>query len=50
VFENRLLRIIFRTKRDEVTGRRRKLYENLHNLNSSPNIYGDKIKENEMGR
>jgi hypothetical protein len=39
VFENRLLRRIFGTKRDEVTGEWRKLHnEELHNLYSSPNI------------
>jgi hypothetical protein len=33
VFENRVLRIIFRPKRDEVTGGWRKLHnEELHNL------------------
>jgi hypothetical protein len=39
VFENRLLRRIFRAKRDEVTGGWRKLRnEQLHNLYSSPSI------------
>jgi hypothetical protein len=39
VFENRVLRRIFRPKRDGVTGGWRKLYnEKLHNLNSSTNI------------
>jgi hypothetical protein len=39
VFENRVLRRIFRPKRDEVTGEWRKLYsEELHILYSSPNI------------
>jgi hypothetical protein len=39
VFENRVLRRIFRPKRDEVTGDWRKLHnEELHNLHSSPNI------------
>jgi hypothetical protein len=38
VFENRVLRI-FRPKKDEVTGERKKLYnEELNNLYSSPNI------------
>jgi hypothetical protein len=37
VFENRLLRRIFGTKRDEMTGGWRKMHhEELHNLNSSP--------------
>jgi hypothetical protein len=37
VFENRVLRIIFGPKRDEVTGEWRKLHnEELHNLYSSP--------------
>jgi hypothetical protein len=39
VFENGLLRGIFRTKGEEVTGSWRKLHnEELHNLYSSPNI------------
>jgi hypothetical protein len=39
VFENRVLRRIFRPKRDGVMGGWRKLHnEELHNLYSSPNI------------
>jgi hypothetical protein len=39
VFENRVLRGIFRPKRDEVTGEWRKLHNGeLHNLYSSPDI------------
>jgi hypothetical protein len=39
VFEYRVLRRIFGPRRDEVTGDWRKLHnEELHNLNSSPNI------------
>jgi hypothetical protein len=39
VFENRVLRRIFRSKRDEVTGEWRKLHnEVFHNLYSSPDI------------
>jgi hypothetical protein len=39
VFQNRMLRRIFRPKRDGVTGRWRKLHnEELHNLYFSPNI------------
>jgi hypothetical protein len=39
LFENRVLRKIFRPKRDEVTGEWRKLHnEELHNLYSSPSI------------
>jgi hypothetical protein len=39
VFENRVLRRIFETKRDEVTGGWRKLHnEELHDLYSSPSI------------
>jgi len=39
VFENRVLRRIFRPKRDEVTGEWRKLHnDELNNLYSSPNI------------
>jgi hypothetical protein len=39
VFENRVLRRIFASKRDEVTGEWRKLHkEELHNLYSYPGI------------
>jgi hypothetical protein len=39
VFENRVLRRIFKPKRDEVMGGWRKLHnEELHNLYSSPSI------------
>jgi hypothetical protein len=39
VFENRVLRRIFGTKRDKVTGGGRKLHnEELHNVYSSPSI------------
>jgi hypothetical protein len=39
VFENRVLRRIFGSKRDEVMGEWRKLHsEELHNLYSSPDI------------
>jgi hypothetical protein len=39
VFENRVLRRMFGTKRDEVTGGWRKLHEEeLHNLYSSPSV------------
>ena len=39
VFENRVLRRIFGSKRDEITGKWRKLYnEELNDLYSLPNI------------
>jgi hypothetical protein len=39
VFENRVVRGIFRPKRDELTGGWRKLYnEELHNLYCSPYV------------
>ena len=48
VFENRVLRRIFRTKRDEVTGEWRKLHnEDLNDLYCSPNIIRD-IKSRRM--
>jgi hypothetical protein len=47
VFENRVPRIIFGPKRDEVTGGWRKLHnEELRNLYS----YIDQVKKDEMGR
>jgi hypothetical protein len=49
VFENRVLRRIFRPKRDEVTGEWRKLHnEELHNLYSSPDIIRQ-VKSRRMG-
>jgi hypothetical protein len=49
VLENRVLRRIFRLKRDEVTGFWRKLYnEELHNLYSSRNLIRI-IKSRRMG-
>ena len=39
VYENKVLRKIYRGKRDEITGERRKLHNaELHALYSSPNI------------
>jgi len=39
VFENRVLRIIFLPKRDDVTGKWTRLYkEEVHDLYSSPNM------------
>jgi hypothetical protein len=41
VFENRVLRRIFRQKRDEVIGGWRKMHnKELHNLYGSPSIIG----------
>jgi hypothetical protein len=52
VFENRVLRRIFRPKRDKVIGSWRNLHnEELRNLYSSPSIITMKqIKEDETGR
>jgi hypothetical protein len=52
VFENRVLRRLFGTKRDGVTGRWRKLHnEELHNLYSLPSIIRIiKLEEDEVGR
>jgi hypothetical protein len=47
VFEERVLRRIFGTKRDEETGGWRKLHNELHRLYSSPSIIR---MEDEMGR
>ena len=38
LFENRVLREVFRSKRDEVTGQWRKLYDKISDLCSSHNI------------
>ena len=48
VFENRVLRRIFGPRRDGVTGEWRKLYEELNDLYSSPNIVR-MIKSRRMG-
>jgi hypothetical protein len=53
VFENRVLRKVFGSKRDEVTGEWRKLYnEELNDLSVLLTQYcaGGKIKKNEMWR
>ena len=49
--ENRVLRGIFELKRDEVTGKWRKLHkEELNDLYCSPNMFrDDEIEKNEMG-
>jgi hypothetical protein len=50
VFENKLLRRIFGTKNDELTGEWRKLHnEELNDLYSSPNIIRVQIKKNAIG-
>ena len=51
VFENRVLRIIFGPKRDDVTGKWTRLYkEEVHDLYSPPNDSDDKIKKNDRDR
>jgi hypothetical protein len=50
VFENRVLRRIFGSRRDEVTGEWRKLHnEELNDLYCSHNIIRAIIEKNEMG-
>ena len=50
MFENRVLRRIFGPKRDKVTGEWRKVYEELNDLYSSPNIIRViKLRKNKMG-
>jgi len=50
VFENMVLRRIFGSRRDEVTGEWRRLHnEELNDLYSSLSCAGDKIEKNEMG-
>jgi hypothetical protein len=51
MFENRVLRRIFRRKRAEAILEWRRLHnEELYNLYSTKCYSGDKIKKNEMGR
>ena len=52
VSESRVLRKIYGSKKDEVTGEWRRLhYKELYALYSSPNIIlGDQVKKTEMGR
>jgi hypothetical protein len=38
VFEKQVLRFIFEPKREDVVEGWRRLHDELHNLNSSPNI------------
>ena len=50
VFENRALRRIFRTQKDDVIGQWRKYTEELNDMNSSlKNFSGDQIENNEIG-
>jgi PAS domain-containing protein len=50
VFENRVLRRIFGSKRDELTGEWRELHnEEPHDLYSTRYSAGDKIEKNELG-
>jgi len=50
VFENRLLRRVFGSKRDEVTGEWRKLHnEELRDLYLTQYCAGGKIEKNDMG-
>jgi hypothetical protein len=50
IFENRVLRRIFRPKRDRITGEQRRLHnEELNNVYSSPNII-QVIKSRRMRR
>jgi hypothetical protein len=50
VFENRALRRIFGSKRDEVTGEWRKLHnEELHDLYLTHYCASDKMDKNEIG-
>jgi hypothetical protein len=50
VFENRVLRRLFRPTRDEATGEWRKLHTGeLHNFYTPKYHEADKIKENEVG-
>jgi len=49
VFENMVLRRIFRPKRDEITWEWRKVHsEELNDLYSSPNILCDQAEKNEI--
>jgi hypothetical protein len=51
VFEYKVLRRIFYSKRDKITEEWRRLHnKELYALYSSPNIISDQIKRNEMGK
>jgi hypothetical protein len=51
VYENRVLRRIFGTKREEIAGGWRRLHNvELYNLYVSQCYSGDQIKEGEIGR
>jgi hypothetical protein len=49
VFENRVLRRIFGSKREEDGSWRKVHNDELHSLDSSPNTVSDQIKEDEVG-
>jgi hypothetical protein len=50
VSENRVLRRIFRPKRGEVTGNRKKLHNELHNVYSLPSTISVKSRRMECRR
>jgi hypothetical protein len=50
VFENRVLRRIFRCKRDEVTSKLRRIHnKGFHALQLTKYEFGNETKNNEMG-
>jgi hypothetical protein len=51
VFESRVLRMIYGSRRDEVTGKWRRVHnEELYAVFSSPELFGCSNQESEMGR
>jgi hypothetical protein len=50
VFENKVVKKLFGPKRDKVTGGRRTLHNELHDLLHAKYYLSDQIKKNEMCR
>jgi len=49
VIKNRVLRKLLRPERNKVTGDRRRIHEEIHDLYSSPVLFGCQVRKIKMG-